>query len=141
MTKRCLVLAFLAVGLAVPSSGLGGAVTAAAPAGPAKSCPSGYVRASLSWGVKCLKAGQYCKIKGDREYHRSRFHCHTGRLSRSAQRGNQAGSGCQAGYSPCLPRVADLNCADIPESKKPIRVTGNDPYRLDGDGDGWGCDP
>jgi hypothetical protein len=40
-----------------------------------------------------------------------------------------------------LPRVADLNRADIAESKKPVRVTGSDPYRLDGDGDGWGCDP
>jgi hypothetical protein len=48
---------------------------------------------------------------------------------------------CEAGYSPCLPRVADLNCGDIAESKKPIRVTGPDPYRLDGDGDGWGCEP
>jgi hypothetical protein len=39
-----------------------------------------------------------------------------------------------------MPRVADLNCADIPESKTPVRVTGSDPSRLDGDGDGWGCD-
>jgi hypothetical protein len=37
--------------------------------------------------------------------------------------------------------VADLNCSDIPESKKPIRVTGSDPYRLAGDGDGFGCEP
>ena len=102
---------------------------------------AGYVHANLSWGEKCLRSGQYCKIRGDREYHRYRFHCHTGRLSRSASGGNQSGSGCQAGYSPCLPRVVDLNCSDIPESKKPIRVTGSDPYRLDGDGDGWGCEP
>jgi hypothetical protein len=40
-----------------------------------------------------------------------------------------------------LSRVADLNCSDIPAAKKPIRVTGDDPYRLDGDGDRWGCDP
>ena len=113
----------------------------AAPAAHAKTCSAGYVHANLSWGEKCLKVGQFCKIKGDREYHRYRFHCHTGRLSRSAAGGNATGAGCQAGYSPCLPRVADLNCADIPTSKKPIRVTGSDPYRLDGDGDGFACEP
>ena len=94
---------------------------------------------ALSWGQKCIAAGQFCKIQGDAEYHRYGYHCHTGRLSRSAAGGNAPGSGCQPGYSPCLPRVADLNCADIPDSKKPVRVTGSDPYRLDGNGDGWGC--
>ena len=112
-----------------------------ATAARAKTCSAGYVHARLSWGEKCLKAGQFCKIKGDREYHRYRFHCHTGRLSRSSAGGNSTGAGCQAGYSPCLPRVADLNCDDIPDSKKPIRVTGSDPYRLDGDGDGYACEP
>ena len=86
-------------------------------------------------------AGEYCRIKADREYHRYHFHCHTGRLSRSASGGNSTGAGCEPGYSPCLPRVADLNCSDIPASKKPIRVTGSDPYGLDGDGDGYGCEP
>jgi hypothetical protein len=119
---------------------LAGATGSNSQAAAAKACGSGYVHASLSWGEKCLRAGQYCRIKGDREYHRYRFHCHTGRLSRSAAGGNSTGSGCQPGYSPCLPRVTDLNCSDIPASKKPVRVTGSDPYRLDGDGDGWGCD-
>ena len=44
------------------------------------------------------------------------------------------------GYSPCLPIRGDLDCADIPDWKKPIGVTGDDPFRLDADGDGWGCD-
>ena len=111
-----------------------------APAAPAKTCRAGYVHAVLPWGEKCLHAGEFCKIRGDRWYHRYGFHCHTGRLSRSARGGNRTGAGCQPGYSPCLPRVADLNCADIPAAKKPVRVTGSDPYRLDGDGDGWGCE-
>lgn len=119
---------------------VGGTAAADAPTA-ARTCSPGYVSAHLSWGNKCLKAGEYCKIKGDREYHRYRFHCHTGRLSRSAAGGNATGAGCQPGYSPCLPRVADLNCSDITESKKPIRVSGSDPYRLDGDGDGYGCEP
>lgn len=49
-------------------------------------------------------------------------------------------SGCHPSYSPCLPVVGDLDCGDIPGSKKPVRVRGSDPYRLDGDGDGWGCE-
>ena len=71
------------------------------------------------------------------------FQATSGRHSSSSRRAiavASQGSGCQPGYSPCLPRVADLNCADIPSSKKPIRVTGSDPYRLDGDGDGWACE-
>jgi hypothetical protein len=51
-----------------------------------------------------------------------------------------SGGGCEPGYSPCLPRVGDLNCSDIPADKKPVRVTGSDPYGLDNDGDGYGCE-
>lgn len=49
-------------------------------------------------------------------------------------------SACKPGYSPCLPVVTDLNCGDIPDSKKPITVTGSDPYNLDRDGDGIACE-
>ena len=48
--------------------------------------------------------------------------------------------GCEPGYSPCLPRVADLDCGEISPSKKPIRVTGSDRYGLDRDNDGYGCE-
>ena len=58
----------------------------------------------------------------------------------AAGSGAATGKKCQAGYSPCLPVVDDLNCGDIPDSLKPIRVTGSDPYRLDVDGDGYGCE-
>lgn len=44
---------------------------------------------------------------------------------------------CMSGYSPCLPVVADLDCGEIGH---PVKVTGSDPYRLDADGDGTGCD-
>jgi hypothetical protein len=47
---------------------------------------------------------------------------------------------CEPGYSPCLPIVGDLDCDDIPEGKKPVRVTGSDRYRLDADNDGIGCE-
>ena len=48
---------------------------------------------------------------------------------------------CAPGYKPCLPVVADLNCDDIADRLKPVRVTGSDPYGLDRDGDGLGCEP
>jgi hypothetical protein len=50
-----------------------------------------------------------------------------------------SGNGCEPGYSPCLPRTGDLNCADIPADKKPVTVTGSDPYGLDRDHNGVGC--
>ncbi|HYO40073.1 MAG TPA: thermonuclease family protein [Nocardioidaceae bacterium] len=45
--------------------------------------------------------------------------------------------GCAAGYSPCLPVAPDLDCADV---RGAVRVTGDDEYGLDRDGDGLGCD-
>jgi hypothetical protein len=54
--------------------------------------------------------------------------------------GGNRPAACAPGYSPCLPVVADLDCDEIPESQKPVRVTGSDQYRLDADGDGFGCD-
>jgi hypothetical protein len=75
MRRRLLLLICLALAVAVPASTANSAVIAGpAPAREAKTCPPGYVRASLTWGVKCLKAGQYCRIKGDQEYHRYGFH-------------------------------------------------------------------
>lgn len=58
--------------------------------------------------------------------------------TQSAPSGGGSG-GCEPGYSPCLPRVADLNCSEIPADKKPVRVTGSDPYHLDADHNGIGC--
>ena len=44
-----------------------------------------------------------------------------------------------AGY--CLPIRGDLDCADVEAmGKAPVRVTGDDPYGLDEDGDGYGCE-
>jgi endonuclease YncB( thermonuclease family) len=49
--------------------------------------------------------------------------------------------GCHPSYSPCLPITGDVDCADVRAlGKAPVRVAGSDPYRLDGDGDGWGCE-
>jgi len=51
---------------------------------------------------------------------------------------------CTAGYSPCLPPASDYDClggtGDGPEFTGPVRVTGSDPYGLDADNDGYGCE-
>jgi micrococcal nuclease len=48
---------------------------------------------------------------------------------------------CHPSYTPCLPVVGDLDCADVRAlGVAPVRVVGSDPYRLDGDGDGLGCE-
>jgi len=46
----------------------------AAPVTVAKTCSTGYVNAYLSWGEKCLRAGQFCKV-GNREYRKYGFTC------------------------------------------------------------------
>lgn len=51
---------------------------------------------------------------------------------------------CTPGYSPCLAPAYDYDCAggsgDGPAYTGWVRVTGSDPYDLDADGDGVGCD-
>jgi beta-lactam-binding protein with PASTA domain len=54
---------------------------------------------------------------------------------------------CTAGYSPCLPPASDYDCAggsgNGPAYTEPgvtYRVTGSDPYGLDSDNDGYGCE-
>ncbi len=60
-------------------------------------------------------------------------------LSELALGARHDASACARGYSPCLPLRQDLDCAQIPRAKKPVRVTGADPYDLDVNRDGLGC--
>ena len=50
---------------------------------------------------------------------------------------------CHPAYDPCLPYLPGdaLNCGDLTQAQKPVRVRviGVDPYRLDRDRDGRGC--
>jgi endonuclease YncB( thermonuclease family) len=45
---------------------------------------------------------------------------------------------CNPNYTPCVPNSKnDLNCPDVGH---PVKVIGSDPYNLDGNGDGFGCE-
>jgi resuscitation-promoting factor RpfB len=63
--------------------------------------------------------------------------------AKPAQKGQGRGP-CTPGYSPCLPPASDYDCeggtGDGPEYTGTVRVTGSDPYDLDDDNDGTGCD-
>ena len=71
-------------GLAVAVALLGGAPAAAdlaaAKSGPvasaAKSCSSGWTHAVIGGSHKCLRRGQFCARRYDRQYHRYGYHCH-----------------------------------------------------------------
>jgi YVTN family beta-propeller protein len=47
----------------------------------AKPCARGSVPAVIAGKHQCLKVGQRCKKRLDRQYHRYGFHCHSGRLT------------------------------------------------------------
>ena len=49
-----------------------------------KPCAKGSVAAVIAGMRTCLKPGQRCTKRYDRQYHRYGFHCHTGRLARRA---------------------------------------------------------
>lgn len=51
---------------------------------------------------------------------------------------------CAPGYQPCVPVAADVDCLGAGDDGPayvagPVRVTGDDPYELDSDGDGIAC--
>jgi hypothetical protein len=54
------------------------------------------------------------------------------------------GPDCVDGYSVCLSHAHDYDCAggsgEPPWVYGTVRVTGYDPYHLDADNDGWGCE-
>jgi endonuclease YncB( thermonuclease family) len=56
----------------------------------------------------------------------------------------QTPRGCDSNYAgACVPPYPpDLDCAELRarELALPVRVVGTDPHRLDGDGDGFGCE-
>ena len=73
----------LAILLAVLAATFGGATVAPAaeplgiaPAASAKPCGSGWRHAVIGGRHKCLRVGQFCARRYDRQYHRYGYHCH-----------------------------------------------------------------
>lgn len=62
----------------------------------------------------------------------------------SATSAESSPTDCAPGYSPCLPPASDYDCAggsgDGPKYTGRVTVTGSDPYGLDADNDGLGCE-
>lgn len=77
--KRLLALAGLGAGL------LAAATAAAASFAPDEArhrCKPGFRHAVIAGRQQCLKVGERCNRRNDRQYHRYGFHCHSGRLTR-----------------------------------------------------------
>lgn len=60
--------------------------------------------------------------------------------------GGASGGGCTPGYSPCIAPGSDVDCegggGDGPRYVGgPVQVSGSDPYALDSNHDGVGCEP
>lgn len=57
---------------------------------------------------------------------------------------SSGGGDCTPGYSPCLQPASDYDCqggtGDGPKYTGRVEVTGSDPYDLDADGNGVGCE-
>jgi len=73
---------FGAVVLAAVVAGTASAASASAAiqTASAKTCYSGYVAATFSWGQRCIRPGQYCKKVRNPEYHKYKFQCVNGKL-------------------------------------------------------------
>ena len=73
-------LAILLAVLAATFSGAPGAPAtepaSLTPAVSAKPCSSGWRHAIIGGRHKCLRAGQFCARRYDRQYHRYGYHCH-----------------------------------------------------------------
>jgi endonuclease YncB( thermonuclease family) len=62
----------------------------------------------------------------------------TGTVNATRTTPTKSSSSCNPNYTPCVPNSpTDLNCADVGHA---VQVVGSDPYNLDGDGDGSGCE-
>jgi pimeloyl-ACP methyl ester carboxylesterase len=73
-------LALLASGLVLGLTGV--AAAAHSPDSATKRCALGSTSAAIAGKHVCLKAGARCYKRLDAAYHRYRFHCHSGRLTR-----------------------------------------------------------
>ena len=74
--------ASIAAAAAFLVSGIAASAAPAPALQPTAACKRGTTSATIAGKRVCLAAGQRCKKSLDKQYHRYRFHCHTGRLTR-----------------------------------------------------------
>jgi len=79
------VAAALVAAASVGSAATAAVSVAAAPSAPVKHCKRGTTSAVIAGTHVCLAAGQRCRRTLDKQYHRHKFHCHNGRLTRFRQ--------------------------------------------------------
>lgn len=68
----------LAIAVVAAVSGVG---ATASTGNAVKPCAAGFVHAIIAGKHECLRAGQRCDRRSDKQYHRYGFHCHGRRLS------------------------------------------------------------
>jgi hypothetical protein len=73
----------LVAGLALAALAASVSIAADAPAAPQHRCQAGFRHAVIAGRHRCLKVGQRCTKRHDRQYHRYGFHCHGARLTPS----------------------------------------------------------
>lgn len=105
---------------------------------------AGYVVRTRTKTVKQGSSGRVLSQKPAARTRLARGSRVTLTISKRAK-ASAASSNCTPGYSPCLPYASDYDCAGGSGNgpkyvSGTVRVTGNDPYDLDRDGDGYGCD-
>jgi len=74
--------AIVAAAAAVLVTGIAASAAPMSSLQPAAACKGGTTSATIAGKHVCLAPGQGCRKSFDKQYHRYRFHCHTGRLTR-----------------------------------------------------------
>jgi uncharacterized repeat protein (TIGR01451 family) len=115
----------LILGLALLGAlAVGGAPTApAAPDSETIRCKRGFRHAIIAGQHRCLKVGQRCNRRFDRQYHRYGFHCHGARLTRRRIPPSPPPP------PPPPPPSADVSVAKT-DSPDPVRVGDNLTYTV-----------
>ncbi len=110
------------------------------------------VRMRDPYGTKVTKRGSWttspsrCAALRAKEQRKAEEERRRRERQREKERGGDGGSDCVEGYSRCLkPNIGDYDCdggsGDGPNwVYSPIGVTGSDPFDLDRDGNGTGCE-
>jgi streptogramin lyase len=82
ISRTIVIATVVALGAAVLASMASGSADRVRGNVGVESCAPGSVSATIVGRQTCLKVGQQCRTRLDRQYHRYGFHCHSGTLTR-----------------------------------------------------------